>query len=367
MTLKRRTWAAAVAAVLGVTGGVRADTLWVGSGSGAGLELKDVRVLRIEGGRVVFRTGGGGGAGESSRDVGQVLRMALDDEPGLTSAETAFVGGQFDKATDEYLRVSRSTSKAWLKQWVGLRLMKAATKANRFEAAVAAYVELVGTDARLAQEYRPALVEGSLPKAGVLEAAGGELEKALERGTKLSGEQRQALQQLLLEIYRARGEQGKAGKLLEQMAGGAGTGTSGDAVAKKALADLRLGAARVALDGKDFAKAAAAIEENRGVFTEPRQQAEALWVLAAAREGEARAEKDTIKLKDAALAYMRVVANFRGIAGAELRLGASLLKTGEILEELGEKAEARAVYRELAEGSEAGVKEAARRGLERLK
>jgi tetratricopeptide (TPR) repeat protein len=357
-----------VAAVVVLATAARADTLWVGSNPGSALELKDVRVLRMEGGRVFFRTASGG-TGESSREAGQIQRMALDDEPGLTSAETAWFAGDFDKATDEYLRVMRSTAKPWLKQWSGLRLVRSAGKANRLDAAVAAYVELVQLDAKLAQENRPAL-DGSVRPA-VLTAAATTLEGAIGRQPRTASEQRTALRQLLLEVHRARGDAASAAKVLEEMTAGDGGAVAGAgdaaASARGQLADLRLSAAKLALDARDFAKAASMILESESAFVEPRQQAEALFVLAAAREGEARTQRDSAKLKDAALAYMRVVAHFRGIAGAEARVPAALLKTGQILEELGEKAEARSVYREVVDLGDPATKDGARQGLERLK
>lgn len=368
----------AFAVVASLASLAHADSLWVGSGggsggssgggSGGGLELKDIRILRIDGGRIHFRTA----SGESSRELSQVQRLALDDEPALTSAESAFVAGKFDTATDDYLRVSRSTTKPWLKQWVALRLMKSATSTNRFEPAVTAYIDLVQTDPRLAQDNRPSLTGPTPPKPGMLDAAATELEKALER--KLPPEQKQALQQFLLDIYRARGDSAKAASLLEQLSGVAGSasgapGAAGtrDLGAAKALADLRLSAANVALDAKDFPKAISTIEQNQPVFTDPKHQAEALFILASAREGLARAAKDPAQLKDAALSYMRVVAHFRGVAGAESRIGISLLKTAQILEELGEKAEARSLYKELADSLDVSLKVPARQGLERLK
>lgn len=357
-----------VAGVLGVVGVARVslgDSLWISSGGpGTGtIEYKGVKVLNIEGGKLYFRTAAGNG--DSSRDLEQIRRMTIDDEASLSAGEMAFAGGQFDAAVDEYLRAQRGTSKGWLKPWIALRLMSAAAKAQRFDAAAAAYVELVLVDAKLAQANRPRLEGVVVPKAGVLDAAAAEVDKGLSgaRGAGLLVPQRLALLQFQLEIQRARGDKARVAKVLEQLVAAGGDSAELGA----ALGDIRLGQAQVALDAKDWGRALAVIEQYKGIFTEPVQQAGALFVVAAAKEGDARAAKDKVKLRDAALAYMRVVAHFRDVAGANGQVPVCLFRTAVILEELGEKGEAMGIYRELAEGNDEGTKSASRAALERLK
>lgn len=360
----------------------RADSVFVRSaGSGQPLELANVRILRLEGNRLIFRTA----AGETSRDLSQIQRIALTDEPALTSAEAAFVAGQFDAATDDYLRVARSSARPWVRQWASLRLLTAAERAGRFDAATSAYVQLVQTDAALAQANRPPVDPASPPRPGLLDAAIAELDRALAPGRTLQPDQRRALLQLRLELHRARGDTARTARTLEellQLGGDATTDPRGSGAASpdqpppaSALADLRLAAATVAIDQGDFRKATDTLEQSRGLFTEPRQQAQALWLLARAGDLASAASRDRTARQDAALAYMRVVAHFRGIAEADRLVPDAALKAAEILEELGEKAEARALYRDLIEGRltptegrlDPAILEAARRGVERLR
>jgi hypothetical protein len=200
-----------------------------------------------------------------------------------------------------------------------------------------------------------------------LDAAAAEVEKALGR-TGLAAEQRQALLQLVLEIHRARGDTVKAGRALEQLLAAGGAAAT-DPGAQAALADLRLSEAQLALDAGDLVKAKAVVEQNQANFVEPKQQAEALFLLARVAEASARkgTPVDAGQLRDAGLAYMRVVAHFKGVNGAEARVPGSLLRTAVILEDMGEKLEAARIYRELSESGDATIRQAAREGLERTK
>lgn len=373
-------WLSGVLAVCGLPSLAWADSVFVRStGGGAPLELPNVRILRIEGGRLFFRTT----AGETSREVGQIYRIALDDEPALTRAEAAFVGGQFDAATDDYLRVARSSARPWVRQWASLRLLTAAERAGRFDAAVAAYVQLVQTDPALAQANRPVVDPASPPRAGLLDAAVAELDRALAPGRTLTADQRRALLQLKLELHRARGDTARTARTLEELlplggtppggaaTGGAGAGTETPA---EALADLRLAAATVALDAGDHRRALETLQQSRGLFTVPRQQSQALFLLARAADL-ASAGGDRPARQDAALAYLRVVAHFRGVPGADRQVPAAALRAAEILEELGQADEARGLYRDVAEGrlnpvdapADAAAVAAARKAIERLR
>lgn len=355
-----------------------ADSIRVVSGSGGGgaLELAGVRILRIESGRLFFRSAGA----ESSRDLAQIQRIALDDEPALNTAEAAFVAADYDAAIDEYLRVARSTAKPWLRQWASLRLMTAAQRAGRFDAAVSAYVQLVQQDAAFAQEHRPTLDPASPPRPGILDAGASEIDRTLERNRQLTPDQRRALLQLQLDIQRARNDTARTAKTLEDLlalgGGGApGSAPGGGEVPARALADLRLSAAAVALDAGDHRHATELLNQSRPLFTDPRQQSEALFLLAQAADAASANSRDRPTRQDVALAYLRVVAHFRGVPGSDRRVPAAALRAAAILEELGDRAEARALYRDLAEAriaptdgpTDPATLDAARRGIERLR
>jgi hypothetical protein len=80
--------------------------------------------------------------------------------------------------------------------------------------------------------------------------------------------------------------------------------------------------------------------------TNRRQQAEALYCLA---EAKAATAKDEASLKDAALAYMRVVARAKTARLNSPRVPDALLKTAAIQEKLGAAKEALLLYQQVAD------------------
>src|SRR5439155_8336178 len=96
----------------------RADTVWVRSGSAGGaavtlLEIKDVKINGLTDGKLRFESAGR----ETSRELAQVARVQVDDEPALSAAETALAANQPDIAADGYRKVLGSTTKDWVKAW----------------------------------------------------------------------------------------------------------------------------------------------------------------------------------------------------------------------------------------------------------
>lgn len=339
---------------------LRADSLLVSSG-GNPVPFNNVKVDRVEAGKIIFRTTTGN---ETSRELSQVVQMTLDDEPAFSAAEQAYATEQWDAATDGYQKTVRSTDKPWLKDFCSIRLIDAASKSGRFDAAVTGYIAAVIKDPAMADSKKPALPDS---KSTYLDTAVQELNTALA-GSKLQDVQRQALLSFLLEIHRARGD-GKATtetmeKLLKLTASPS-SGAGGDPLAGRALADLKLGIAHVALDEEDYAKARQTIEQSREVFIEPDQQADALYCLAEAAA--AQAGKDPAALRAAALDYMRVVAHFKDEASSATLVADSLVKTAGILEQLNEISDALSLYEQAAAqypGSPAAA--AAKTGIERI-
>ena len=339
----------------------RADTIWVSSG-GSPLPIEDVKIARVVGDRIFFMTAQGT---ETSRELGQVSRMKIDDEPVFTAAEDAFAAGDFDKATDGYQKAMKGSAKEWLKDWATLRLIESANKAGRFDAAASGYIALVQKDPNLAARQKP-----QMPDAGstYLETAAEDANKALQN-SRLSEQQQLALLNFLLEIHRTRNDTAAAGQVAEQMAKlGGGAGAGGEAQAPVgAVADMKLGLAKVALDNKEYDKALKEIEDNRAIFTDPKQQADALYVIAEAKNGLLGSSDDPEALKDVALAYMRVVAHFKDQPNAP-HVAESLFKTAQVMERLKDERSAVALYQQLAnEYAESPLATKAKEQVERLR
>jgi TolA-binding protein len=103
----------------------------------------------------------------------------------------------------------------------------------------------------------------------------------------------------------------------------------------------------LALDQKQYEQALKEIEGASGVFNDPDQQTEALYCVAEARA--ALAKEDPAALKDAALAYMRVVARAKTARVGSARVPDALLKTAAIQERLGAAKEALLLYQQVAD------------------
>ena len=359
---------ASIALVLCFATLARADAIWINPGAGAAnaLKLDNIRITAIGDGRVQFTSAGR----ESTRDVQQVVRIQIDDEPALSLAEEALSSGKFDVATDQYRRTLETTRKDWLRQWSAARLVQSATRANRFDAAVAGYVALIQIDPRLAGPYKPALPDA---KSTYLATAINDVTAAL--ATPGIGEaQKQVLAEFLQELQQARGDQPPAAAPAPPSAGptpdtpGSSAATPGPAVAADAgAARVRLAATAKALDAKQFAAVIDDITANAALFAAPADQATALYYLAEARAGLAAQSNDRSAWQDAALAYMRVVAHFKHSPQAPF-VARSLLKTAQITEKLNDPAAARALYQQIVDQHPTDPAAAeARAGAERLK
>src|SRR5436190_2016002 len=121
--------------IITFSGILRADTLYVSSGGGA-IQIKDAKVTNIENGNVLFTTA----TGSSSREISKVQRMQIDNEPAFNAAEEAAAVAKWDAAVEGYLKTISATSKSWLRDFTQLKLLEAAQKAGRFDAAASAYV-----------------------------------------------------------------------------------------------------------------------------------------------------------------------------------------------------------------------------------
>ena len=132
--------AVALGITLGGQSSARGDTLWVGSGGGGGtIQVSNAKILRVEKDQIIFLTGGR----ETSRELSKVQRLNVDGEPALNQAEEALAAGKWDAAVEAYQTVLRATNKPWIKDWSSARLLEAASKSGRFDAAATAFISAI--------------------------------------------------------------------------------------------------------------------------------------------------------------------------------------------------------------------------------
>jgi tetratricopeptide (TPR) repeat protein len=289
-----------------------------------------------------------------------VQRILVDGEAALNAAEDAYAAGNWSAAVDGYQRTVRATTKPWLKDWSTARLIDAANKSGRFDAAVTAYVAILLKDPAAAAALKPAL---PTERSTYLDTAVTDVTTAL--GTKgINDAQRQALLTFLMDLHRARKDKTAEEKVAEQLdellVKDPNNPAAGQAIARRKL----MSAAR-AIEAKDYRKALADIDAARDKFTEPPQQADALFYTAEAKYG-LTDPKNADALKDAALAYMRVVAHFKNEPGAP-HVAESLVKVAQIHEQLGEAQTAANLYEQVAsQFKDDPAAQIARQSLQRL-
>ena len=318
---------------------LRADTLYLSSG-GNPIPYPNVKILRIAGDQIIFDLASGT---ETRKPLEQVARMQIDGETALNSAEQATADQKWDDAVDGYSKVMRATNKPWLKQYASLRLLAAAQKSKRFDAAAGAYIATLLTDPDIAVKYKP-----ELPDAGSTYLDGAITQATSALGTKdLTDRQKLALLNFLSDLYGAKKDRAGQDRVQQQideiLAKDPSNPAAGQALARRSLTN-----AQRALDAKDYAKAITEIEAGKANFIDPPQQADALFILAEARYALANAKRDANDLKDAALAYMRVVANFKDAANHP-HVAESLLKTATIEEQLNDPQAAQLLYQQIAQ------------------
>ena len=300
-----------------------------------GAKLENVTILLVKGDNLVFRTPGGE---ERERPLKNVFKINVTNDAALNAAEDAYAQKQFDKAIEGYQKVSRAGD-AWKVTWAVPRLLDAAGKANRFDAALAGYIGLAKVDPAAAATIRP-----TLPAKGskFLDDAARDLDVAARGATK-DGE-RQALLSFLLDVHMARGDQAAAETTVDQLLKIAGTNAN-DPKLVGMVAGIRLGQARVAFEAKKYKDVAAAIDAAAPRLTDPKQQAEALYLRAEAQLGLAKAD-DRVAQLDAAIGFMRVAAHFRDVEGQPF-VAQSLLRAADALQSAGDVAEARSLCQQV--------------------
>jgi len=298
----------------------------------------DIKITNILDGRVAFTTASGNSV---DKELASVVAMTIDDEPQFNQAVQDYAANRLDSAIDEFNQTIQNTDKPWLKAYCQPMLTDAANRSGRFDLAVQGYIYLV-----MNQPAAAAGIHLTVPPAdsSYLDGAAKSLSDASSTSG-ISPQQQAALLALLLDVDRARKDTAgidDTASRLTKIAGDAG-GPTAD-LASLALAEAKLAEAGAAVSAKNFDQAVSIITGNGSLFVEPKHQADALYLLAKAREGQAQSKDDSDAWQDAAIAYMRVVADFKDIPGAP-HVANSLLDTARILENhLNEPAKAMRIY-----------------------
>ena len=329
----------------------RADTVWVGENAANPIRDDGVKIDRLDGDHLVFTTAGGT---DVSKPLSLVQQIAVDGETEFNAGEAAYVAGKWDVAADRYQAALHATSLDWMKLRCSMQLAIVAAKANRFDAAVSAYIGLLASNPTAAAAVRPQVTGAT---ADALKAAAAELSTTLE-STTLTDPQRSLLLRLALDIYRAKNDTAGINATLAGLVK-IGAATPAD------LAVLKLASAQSALDAKDLKTARNEIQQNRSLFTDPGQQIEALWILAQAQDG-LTDRADAAGLKDAAIAYMRVATFGRDVTGKP-HVADALTHAAQIEQELKEPGAAAELYKRIeADFSGQPAAEAAKTARQRL-
>ena len=344
--------AAAATGFVAPTAIVRADAIWVGETAKNPIKADGVKIVRIEGGQITYATAGGA---QIIKPLAQVQQLSADDEPAFNKAEESYRDGKWADAVDGYQKAVQTTARDWVKDRAAVRLVDVAGKANRFDAAVTAFVALAQKDPATATKSRPLVTDAA---ARYFDPAITEVNKALD-STKLSDPQRGVLLSFLLEIYRAKKDTNGVNQTLQQL-------VKINAATPADMAVLKLASAQAALDANDYAKATSEIQQNRALFTEPAAQVDALYTLARAKDGIDGDKDDPNALKDIAIAYVRMVTFARELPG-QPHVAQALLRVAQIEEKLKEPQVALQLYQQITKDyADQPVAGDARAGIERL-
>lgn len=273
----------------------RGDTFWSAAGA-----VANVTITGASDGKLLFQANGR----DSTRDLSTITRIKLDDDPTFSGAEEAYTSSKFDLATDTYVMSLQTTTRSWLKPRIAYRLLDAAQRTNRFDAAATGYIAAVAMSANPASIAKPALpARGSSYLATAIKQVNAALADA-----SLKPAARQALAAFLLDLQRASGDQQAVNATAEQML--QSSAAAGNTAAASSLVKVKFDAANAALQKADYKTALAQINNNQAIFIDPKDQAQALFMLAQIQRAQTSARSDSEPYKDVAIAYMRVVSHF---------------------------------------------------------
>ena len=351
-----------VTAALGIAlcpAAVLADDVYVKSGAkGAELPLKNITIKQVKDGKLYFNIN----QRESNRDIEDVSRLELTGESAFNSAERAFseagnlegerARAKYAEAVTGYQTTLGSTNKPWLKEFVAARLVVAAPRSGRFDAAVNSWVAIVEKDPASAMKAKPAL-EGMDPKSTYLTQSVKALQAALAAADK--AEEKRAYLDLLADVQNYMGDLDGAAKTAEQRVQLGGN--------PEEIAAVLVQLAQIDLANKRHEAAAARLGKLDLSTLPDGPRAEALYVLAECKSAAVRPPAAPEQLKDLALDYMRVVVS----APTGPQSANSLLKVAQIHETLKEPETALKVYQQITkEHPNTPAAQAAQQGIERL-
>jgi TolA-binding protein len=330
------------------------------SANSAPTVYSDVRVTSVETGKIVFQTQNGHNV---VKDLSSVVDLTLDDEPNFNQAQIDYAGNHLDRAVDEYDQTIQKTDKAWLKAFCLPRMTDAADKSGQFDKAAQGYAMLVLGNPALAAQHRPAV-----PQFGsqYLDAAAATVSAAVDTAN-ITPEQQTALLAFLLEIQRARRDSAAIDAVASRLTGNPTSGGAASDLAATALADAKISEARNAISQQRYDDAINLIQTSRQYFVDTPHQADALYLLAQGRQGQAEAANKPDTWKDAAIAYLRVVADFKNSPGAP-HVPDALLHAAGILQRLNQPDKASQMYQSILDAyPSAPAATQARTQLEKLK
>ena len=317
-----------------------ADTIWLQSSKeGKPIKLDNVKVDGVQDDKLQFTAADSGR--QTSKPLDFIPQMKLDDEPAFSAAEDAFAKGDWASAGSNYRSAISASTKDWVKDRSAMRLVDASDKSGNFADAVAGFVALMKTKPALATQHKPAIPTGHPELLGpAIDTV-----KAESLDPKLSSDQKTVMLNYLLELYGAKGDSAGASGIMQQLGKVVPTDPNSPE-ARRIQADGKLTQARQQISQRQYAQATQSLEAAGNLFTDPLQQADALYLIAQAKAASARPD-DSDQLKDAALAYMRVVANFKGMEG-QPHVAESLFNTAGIEEKLKNTKEAIVIYNQVA-------------------
>ena len=349
-----------------------ADSITIKSGTGS-VARKGITInkIRKDGEKEVldFMTENGS---PSFKDLDSIITIEADNETLFNQAEVEFDKGNLDAANADYRKAISNTTKEWVKQRANERVLAISAKTGDFMGAVSGFVELARKDPVAASAHKPAVANA---KPGQLAPAIAAVARGLGGATTAT---KLVLNPFLAELYNANGDPTKAKGILDESAklqpananpgnpmAGVGNSTA-SAEAKNVQSDVAITTAGNALADGKFVDAIAAINASKSSFIDPEKQAKALFIIAQAKEGMATAANTPDAWSDAALAYMRVVANFKAQPNAPV--ADALYKTGVIEEKLQKVAEAETLYKQvIGEFKDSKAAQDAQAALARIK
>lgn len=339
--------AALLAAVLAPAAALLADTITYKSGTTTATQ--EVQIQSFESGELVYASGATGRI--TKKPLDSIVTIKANGETRLNAAEEAYAAGKWEDAAKGYNAVLESSDKAWAKARATVRLIDSAGKSGQFSMQAKAYIVLSGINLPEATRNKPVVPRD---KPDEVKAAIEDVDRALINAA-IKPERRELLQNFKAELLLAAGRGKEASRILNATpppaagnTGGAGAAMGAapaDEAGRKVAAGRALLIAEQSIQQRNYPAAAQAIESAKASFTDPAQQAKALWDLAVVKEQ--TAGNDPAKLQDAAIAYIRIVAHFED--KPELtNIGGALMKAAEIEERLNKPDEALQIYDQIA-------------------